>query len=222
MERDMIKVSAFRSVPPFARGLVRDLRVRWALEEAGIPYETRLIGPEEQASKAYRALQPFGQVPTYEEDGLALFESGAIVLHVAHCSPALMPADANGRARMTTWIFAALNSIEPHISNMVALEVFHASEEWAKQRRPALLQAAQTRLAALSNWLDGHDYLEDRFTAADLLMTTVLRIGHRARLTAAMPTLEAYRLRCEARPAFQKALAGQMADFSAEVQPAAG
>jgi glutathione S-transferase len=220
MERNVIKVNAFRSVPPFARGLVRDLRVRWALEEAGLPYETRLIGPEEQASKAYRALQPFGQVPTYEEDDLTLFESGAIVLHIAQRSPALMPANANGRARMTTWMFAALNSIEPHISNVVTLEVFHASEEWAKQRRPALLQMAQARLAALSNWLDGRDYLEDRFTAADLLMTTVLRVAHRAGLTATMPILEAYRLRCEARPAFQKALASQMADFSREEQPA--
>jgi len=210
----MIRVTAFRWAPPFARGLVRDLRVRWALEEVGLPYETRLIGPEDQASKAYRALQPFGQVPAYEEDDLSLFESGAIVLHIAERSDALMPADAKGRARMTTWMFAALNSVEPHIANLVTLEVFHAAEEWAKQRRPALLQAAQARLTALSNWLDGRDYLEDRFTAADLLMTTVLRVAHRTNLTAAMPILEAYRLRCEARPAFKKALASQMADYT--------
>ena len=221
MEHVVIKVSAYRRVPPFARGLVRDLRVRWALEEAGLAYETRLLGPGEQTTPTYRALQPFGQVPTYEEDGLALFESGAIVLHIAQRSPTLMPTDANGRARMTTWMFAALNSIEPHIANVVTLEVFHASEEWAKQRRPALLEVAQKRLTALSNWLDGRDYLEDRFTAADLLMTTVLRIAQRARLTAEMPILETYRLRCEARPAFQQALASQMADFSEEPQPAA-
>lgn len=216
----MIKVSAYRWVPPFARGLVRDLRVRWALEEAGLPYETRLLAQGEQTTPAYRALQPFGQVPAYEEDGLALFESGAIVLHIAQRSEALMPADANGRARMTAWMFAALNTIEPHISNVVTLEIFHANEEWAKQRRPALLEAAQKRLTALSDWLDGRDYLEGRFTAADLIMTTVLRIAERARLTAAMPELEAYRLRCEARPAFQKALASQMADFSEEVRAA--
>ena len=210
----MIRVTAFRWVPAFAQGLVRDLRVRWALEEAGLPYETRLIGPEDQASKPYRALQPFGQVPVYEEGDLSLFKSGAIVLHVAERSQALMPADADGRARMTTWMFAALNSLEPHIQNLVTLEVFHASEEWAKQRRPALLQAAQARLTALSNWLDGRDYLEDRFTAADLLMTTVLRVAQRTKLTAAMPTLEAYRLRCEARPAFSRALASHMADFT--------
>ena len=216
----MIRVTAFRWAPPFARGLVRDLRVRWALEEVGLPYETRLIGPEDQASKAYRALQPFGQVPAYEEDDLSLFESGAIVLHIAERSDALMPADAKGRARMTTWMFAALNSVEPHIANLVTLEVFHAAEEWAKQRRPALLEAAQTRLAALSNCLEGRDYLEHRFTAADLLMTTVLRVADRARLLANLPIVDAYRLRCEARPAFKKALASQMADFSEEVRAA--
>jgi len=210
----MIRVSAFRWVPPFARGLVRDLRVRWALEEAGLPYETRLIDQKDLASNSYRAMQPFGQIPVYEEDGFVLFESGAIVLHIAERAEALIPADAGGRARMTTWMFAALNSLEPHIQNVVTLEVFHAGEEWAKQRRPALLQIAQTRLTALSNWLDGRDYLEDRFTAADLLMTTVLRVAERAKLTAAMPILEAYRLRCEARPAFKKALADQMADYT--------
>lgn len=149
-----------------------------------------------------------------------LFESGAIVLHIAERSEALMPAETKGRASMATWMFAALNTLEPHIQNVVTLEVFHASEEWAKQRRPALLQAAQMRLTALSNWLDGREYLEDRFTAADLLMTTVLRIAHRAHLTAAMPILEAYRLRCEARPAFKKALASQMTDFTEETAKA--
>src|SRR4249919_3753020 len=107
-----ITVSAFRWVPPFAQGLVRDLRVRWALEEAGLRYKERLIGPEDQRSQSYRRLQPFGQVPAYEEDGLVLFESGAIVLHVAARSPVLMPADPAGRARVTTWAFAALNSVE--------------------------------------------------------------------------------------------------------------
>lgn len=215
----MITVSAFRWVPGFARGLVRDLRVRWALEEAGLPYEARLIGPEDQKSKAYRAMQPFGQVPAYEEDGLVLFESGAILLHIAERSEALMPSDAHSRARMTAWMFAALNSIEPHIQNLTAIDLFHAAEEWAKLRRPAALTMAQTRLAALSDWLDGRDYLEDRFTAADLLMTTVLRIPRHCDLVAQYPVLDAYRLRCEARPAFKKALADQMADF-AEKAPA--
>jgi len=210
----VIKVSAFRWVPDFARGLVRDLRVRWALQEAGLPYEARLIGPEDQKSAGYRAMQPFGQVPAYEEDGFVLFESGAIVHHIAAKSEVLMPADPKGRARAITWMFAALNSIEPHIQNLTAIDLFHVQEDWAKQRRPAALTMAQTRLAALSDWLDGRDYLEDRFTAADLLMTTVLRIPRHTDLIAQMPVLEAYRLRCEARPAFERALADQMADFA--------
>jgi glutathione S-transferase len=210
----MIKVSAFRWVPPFARGLVRDLRVRWALQEAGLPYESRLIGPDDQKSAGYRAMQPFGQVPAYEEDGLVLFESGAILLHIAGRSDVLMPADAKDRARMTAWMFAALNSIEPHIQNLTAIDLFHADQDWAKTRRPAALQLAQSRLTALSDWLDGREYLEDRFTVADLLMTTVLRIPRHCDLVAQMPVLEAYRLRCEARPAFKRALDAQMADFA--------
>jgi len=210
----MITVSAFRSVPPFARGLVRDLRVRWALEEAGLPYETRLLGPEDKASKSYRALQPFGQVPAYEEDGFSLFESGAIVLHIAEKSEALMPRDQKGRLRATTWMFAALNSIEPQIANLTGIDLFHAKEDWAKQRRPAVLELAQSRLNALADWLNGRDYLEDRFTAADLLMTTVLRIPRHCDLIAQIPALESYRLRCEARPAFKRALAAHMADLS--------
>ena len=209
----MIKVSAFRWVPPFARGLVRDLRVRWALEEAGLPYEARLIGPDDQRSAGYRAMQPFGQVPAYEEDGLVLFESGAILLHIAERSDVLMPADAKARARTNAWMFAAVNSIEPHIQNLTAIDLFHADQDWAKTRRPAALQMAETRLAALSDWLDQRDYLEDRFTVADLLMTTVLRIPRHCDLVAQMPVLDAYRLRCEARPAFKRALDAQMADF---------
>lgn len=210
----MITVSAFRWVPDFARGLVRDLRVRWALEEAGLPYHARLIGPEDQKSAGYRAMQPFGQVPAYEEDGFVLFESAAIVHHIAAKSEALMPSDENGRARMTAWMFAALNSIEPHIQNLTAIDLFHAKEDWAVARRPAELQRVQSRLKALSDWLDGRDYLENRFTAADLLMTTVLRIPRHSDVVAQMPVLEAYRLRCEARPAFKRALDAQMADFA--------
>jgi glutathione S-transferase len=209
-----IRVSAFRSVPPFAKGLVRDLRVRWALEEAGVAYEERLIGLDERASESYRALQPFGQVPAYEEDGLVLFESGAIVLHVAGRSEALLPSDPERRARVTTWMFAALNTVEPPIQSLAEIDLFHADEEWARLRRPAAVEAVQKRLATLSGWLDGRDYLEDRFTAADLLMTTVLRILRHTDLVARMPVLEAYRLRCEARPAFRKALADQMAAFA--------
>src|ERR1700730_1928562 len=171
-----IRVSAFRWVPPFAQGLVRGLRVRWVLEEAGRSSEERLIGSADQGSAAYRALQPFGQVPAYEEDGLTLFESGAIVWHVAERSPALLPTDTNGRARARTWMFAALNSVEPHLQNLTEIDLFHAGAAWAVERRPMVLERATRRLADLANSLDGKEYLEDRFTAADLLMTTVLRI----------------------------------------------
>ncbi len=210
----MITVSAFRWVPPFAQGLVRDLRVRWALEEAGLAYDERLIGREDQASAGYRALQPFGQVPAFEEDGLVMFESAAIVLHIAERSEALMPRDPKGRARTTTWMFAAMNTIEPAIQNLAELDLFHGGQEWANLRRPAAVDFVKKRLTSLSAWLDGRDYLENRFTAADLLMTTVLRILRHTDLLSQMPTLDAYRLRCEARPAFRKAMADQMAPFA--------
>ena len=142
-----ITVSAFRWVPPFAQGLARDFRVRWALEEAGLPYEERLIGPEDQSTESYRALQPFGQIPAIEHDGLPLFESGAIVLHIAERSEALMPSDPAGRARVTCWAFAALNSIEPRVQALGEIDLFHADAEWAKLRRPAVEQAVKTRLA---------------------------------------------------------------------------
>lgn len=211
----MIKVSTFRWVPPFAQGLVRDLRVRWALEEAKIPYEAKLIGPEDQASASYRQWQPFGQVPAYEEDGFLMFESGAIVYCIAERSDALMPSDPKGRMRTLTWMFAALNSIEPRVQQLAEIDLFNADQDWAKARRPAVLEALTKRLTALSDWLGGRDYLEGRFTAADLLMTTVLRILRHSDLLSKFPTLEGYRQRCEARPAFQKALADQMASFQA-------
>src|SRR5580704_11152167 len=156
----MITLTAFRWVPPFAQGLVRDFRVRWALEEAGIPYRERLIGSEDQATAANRALQPFGQVPAIETDELKLFESGAIVLHIAERSEALAPPDAKGRARTSAWMFAALNSVEPAVQNLAELDLFHADEVWAQARRPQALEAVQKRLGALEDWLGGRDHLE--------------------------------------------------------------
>ena len=211
----MITLTAFRSVPPFARGLVRDFRVRWALEEAGIPYRERLIGSDDLASPGYRALQPFGQVPAIETDELKLFESGAIVLHIAERSETLMPSDANGRARTIAWMFAALNSVEPSIQELGRLDLFHAGEAWAAARRPTAIEAAQKRLTALEEWLGGRDYLEDRFTAGDLLMTTVLRILRHTDIVSGRPALKAYQERCEARPAFQKAMADHLRPFAA-------
>lgn len=217
----MIRVSAFRWVPPFAQGLVRDLRVRWALEEAGLPYEARLIGPEDKSSADYRRLQPFGQVPAFEEDGLVLFESGAIVLHIAERSPALLPADPKGRARARTWAFAALNSVEPHAQNLAEIDLFNADRDWARVRRPAVLARLTTRLNEVATALGDREYLEGRFSAGDLLMTTVLRIlRHTDLLRSDFPVLDAYRMRCEARPAFGRALAAQMQPFAAN-EPAA-
>ena len=208
-----ITVSAFRWVPPPVRGLVRDLRVRWALEEAGLPDTTKLIGPQDQASAEYRAWQPFGQVPAFAQDGIELFESGAIVLHIAEQSEALMPRDAVGRARVQTWLIAALNSMEPAIQQLTEIDLFHSVAEWTQQRRPQVEDRVKLRLAALATSLGERDYLVDRFSAADLLMVTVLHNLRHTDLVAQHPTIKAYCERCEARPAFQKALRDQLADF---------
>ena len=217
----MIRLTAFRWVPPFAAGLVRDLRVRWALEEAGIAYEERLIGQGDQDSPDYRAVQPFGQVPVLEEDGLTLFESGAILLHIGEKSAVLLPRDPAARGHAIQWIFAAINSIEPHVQNLSLIDLFYANEEWAKLRRPGAEQMVEKRLDALAERLGSRDYLDsDVFTAGDLMMTTVLRILRHTDLVARRPALAAYQQRCESRPAFQKALAAQLAPF-AENAPSA-
>jgi glutathione S-transferase len=212
----MIRVTAFRWVPPFAQGLVRDLRVRWALEEAGLPYEEHLIGPQDQKSDRYRALQPFGQVPVLEEDDTAMFESGAIVLHIAERSPALMPDDGHERERVRTWMFAALNSIEPPIMMINFMDLQPGGvPEGAKALRETVAGWIDMRLDNLAKFLGDREHLvADRFTAADLLMTTVLRILRNTDLVAQRPTLDAYKQRGEARPAFRNALDAQMAAFA--------
>ena len=207
----MITVFALKHPPTFAHGLTRDLRVRWALEEAGLPYQARLIDPETQASAEYRAHQPFGQIPVFEEDGLVLFESGAIVLHISRQSDALLPADPKAKARATTWVLASLNSVEPAIVQLIGIDALNAGQEWARLRRPDVIRVIERRLAELATWLGERDYLEDRFTAGDLLMTTVLRMLRHTDLVKAVPALHAYQARCEARPAFQRALSAQMA-----------
>ena len=209
----MITISAFKWVPPFAQGQVRDLRARWALEEAGLPYRARLIDADDQASTSYRALQPFGQVPIFEEDGLVLFESGSIVLHIGERSETLLPSGAAARARAITWLFAALNTIEVVIQPLAEIDLFYAGKDWAKARRPEAEKAVKRRLAELTARLGDGDYLEDRFTAGDLMMTTVLRILRHTDLVESEPRLHAYKLRCEARPAFQRAFRDQMAGF---------
>ena len=211
----MITLTTFQWVPPFVQGLVRDLRVRWALEEAGLPYALKLLAPGEADGPAYRALQPWGQVPIIDDDGLVLFESGAIVLHLAERSEALGPRDPAGRATTAQWVFAALNSIEPHVQNLAVLDLFYAEEPWAQARKPGADAFCRMKLAALARRLDGRDWLEDRFTAGDLMMATVLRNLRHTDVVTADAVLGPYLARCEARPAFQKALADQMATFAA-------
>jgi len=210
----MVTISAFKWVPEFAQGQVRDLRVRWALEEAGLPYRTRLLEQGDQDKPDYRALQPFGQVPILEENGLVLFESGAIVLHVGERSEALLPKEAGARARAVQWLIAALNSVEPFVMNVALIDLLYANEEWAKLRRPGALAFAQKRLSALSSSLGDKPYLDgDGFTAGDLMMTTVLRILQYSDIIARENRLAAYVERCTARPAFKRALDAQMDDF---------
>src|SRR5688572_10769281 len=210
----MITISAFQSVPDFAQGIVRDLRARWALEEAGLSYRTRLLAQGDQDKPAYRAAQPFGQVPILEENGFVLFESGAIVLYIGERSEALLPKEPAARARATQWLIAALNSIEPSIMNVALIDIFYAKEEWAKLRRPGAVEFVQKRLAALSAALGDKPYLDgDRFTAWDLMMTTVLRILRHTDIVTSDPRLAAYIERCTARPAFQRALDAQIGDF---------
>ncbi len=212
----MITISAFRWVPEFARGQVRDLRVRWALEEAGLSYQCRLLEQGDQDKAEYRSMQPFGQVPILEEDGLVLFESGAIVLHIGARSDSLLPHDPAARARATQWLIAALNSIEPYVMNVALIDLFYKEEEWAKLRRPGAVAFVQRRLAALSKSLGDKPYLDgERFTAGDLMMATVLRILHHTDIVSSDARLAAYVARCTARPAFERALAAQMGDFRA-------
>ena len=209
----MLTLTTFRSVPEFAIGYVRDLRVRWALEEAGLPYAVRTLAFQEAATPAYRREQPFSQIPVLQDGGLTLFESGAILLHLGERSPALLPVDADARARVTAWMFAALNSVEPYVGNLVSLVVFSAGEPWAAGARPAAEAMVNKRLRDLDDWLDGRQWLENAFSAADILMTSVLRLVDSMKMVEAYPRVMAYRDRCMARPAFKKALADQVAHF---------
>ena len=211
----MITITAFKWVPPMAQGLVRDLRVRWALEEAGLASNVRLIDGSVQRTEDYLAMQPFGQVPVMIEDNLTLFESGSIVLRIGERSEALLPRDEAEKARAVTWVFSALNSIEIAIMQLSQIDLFYAKEQWAITRRPAAEQWVRQRLADLANALGDKPYLEGRFTAGDLIMVTVLRILRHTDLVAEHANLAAYVARCEARPAFLRALEGQMSAFRA-------
>jgi glutathione S-transferase len=210
----MITLTTYAWVPDFAAPLMRAFRVRWALEEAGLPYNVRLVtlGPE-QRSPEHLARQPFGQAPAIEEGGLTLFESGAIALYIAEKSEALMPRDDIGRMRATAWVFAALNSVETAVQQMGEITFFHKDEAWTKERLPQVESFTRQRLAAVEAALGDRDYLEGRFTVGDLMMADVLRIVDDTHLIDAFPKLKAYKERCEARPAFQRAMTAQLEGF---------
>ena len=211
----MITITGFKWVPDFAKGLVRDLRVRWACEEAGLPYQTRLIDHEEKNTDAYRVLQPFCQVPAYEDGEVSIFESGAMVLRIAEKSEALLPLADPARARAIAWIFAALNSVEPSIISLISVDVFNADKPWSKDARPTVEALVKAKLGHLARRLDGRTWLEaDRFTAGDLMMATTLRFLRHTSVVTADPVLGPYLARCEARPAFQRALEAQLSSFT--------
>jgi glutathione S-transferase len=208
-----IELTTFGWVPPFARGQVRDLRVRWALEEAGLDYCVRTVGP---IPPGYEREQPFCQVPAYREGDLQLFESGAIVQHIGEKDERLLPRDPVARARAIQWSYAALNSVEPWMMGYATLDAFYPDQEWAKLRKPSARDELIKRLGRVAEWLGDKQWLEgDRFTIGDLLMIAVLRItGDEGGPVAEHPTLEAYRARGIARPAFRRALADQLALYA--------
>lgn len=216
----MREVTAYNWVPDFAQGFVKDLRVRWALEEAGLPYTERLIDHEQKLQPEHLARQPFAQVPVYRDERVEMFESAAIVMHIAESSDALMPPAAS-RARVMSWAFAALNSIEPFVMNVTGTQLFHAEAPWAAGYLENARAVLDQRLKRLSAWLETRKYLEaGQFTAADVLMASVLRELERDGTLAAHPVLEAYCQRCLSRPAFKRALEAQLAVFADAEVPA--
>src|SRR6185369_880029 len=209
-----IEITAFRWVPEFAQGLVRDLRVRWALEEAGLDYRVRLLG--QQRPIEYLKEQPFDQVPCFRDDSVQIFETGAIVQYIGEKSEALLPRDPQGKYRAIQWTYAALNSVEPAVINLLLIDVFFTHEEWAKMRRPGAADFARLKLRRVSEWLGDRQWLEgDRFTIGDLAMITELRFLRHTNLVAEFANLAAYLKRGEDRPAFQRALADQLAVYAA-------
>ena len=215
-----VEVTAFRWVPDFAAGLVRDLRIRWALEEIGRPYRVRLLDALNPRPADYFQEQPFGQVPAYRDEEVRLFESGAILIHLGLGDGRLLPTDANGRGRAVAWLIAALNSVEPMILELINIDIFNRGQDWTKERRPQVVEKIETRLKLLADALGDKDWFEDRFTIGDLMMVAVLRTLRHTDLVAGQPRLEALVARGEARPAFQRALADQLTVFR-ENQPEA-
>jgi len=213
-------ITAFEQSPDRGQGLARDMRVRWALEEVGQPYDVRLVSFTEMKQPAHRALHPFGQIPTYEEGDLALFESGAIVFHIAECHAGLLPDDAKARAGAITWMFAALNTVEPPIVDREMATILEHDKPWYAERLTILDERVRARLGELSSRLGRANWLDGAFSAGDLLMVTVLRRLGGSGLLDGYPNLGAYVARSEARPAYKRAFQDQLAVFTG--QPPAG
>ena len=206
-----ITITAFERSPDGGKGLARDTRVRWALEEVGLPYEVRLVSLRAMKEPEHLALHPFGQIPTYEEGELALFETGSIVLHIAEHHPGLFPVDANARARAITWMFAALNTVEPPILELSTAKLLEGNRPWTAERLPLVANRVRARANQLVRRLGDGDWLDGEFSAGDLLMVSVLLRLRPSGLLNEFPGLAAYVARGEARPAYQRAFAAQLA-----------
>jgi glutathione S-transferase len=207
-------ITAFAASPDRGQGLARDTRVRWALEEVGQPYEVRLLSFAEMKQPAHLALHPFGQIPTYEEGDLALFETGSIILHIADHHAGLLPDDANARARAITWMFAAVNTVEPPILDLVTAKLLEGDKPWSKERLPLVEDRIHNRLKPLSARLGDAEWLDGAFSAGDLMMVHVLQRLKPSGLLAGYPSLAAYVARAEARPAYKRAFAAQLAVYT--------
>lgn len=208
-------ITAFERSPDGGRGLARDMRVRWALEEVGQPYEVRLVSFKTMKEPEHRELHPFGQIPTYEEGDLALFETGSIVFHIAENHKGLLPVDANARARAITWMFAALSTVEPPIIELANAQLLESDRSWSKERLPLVIDRVRTRLRELANRLGDADWLDSVFSAGDLMMVHVLQRLKSSGMLDEFPNLAAYVARGEARPAYKRAFNAQLAVFTA-------
>jgi glutathione S-transferase len=211
--RSDIEITAFRWVPPFAAGLVRDLRIRWALEEIERPYRVRLLDALNPRPHEYFAEQPFGQVPAYRDGDVQLFESGAILIHLGLQDERLLPTDVEQRMRAIAWLIAALNSVEPMFFELATINIFAKGEAWTEERKPQVIDNIRKRLALLAEALGEDEWFEGRFTIGNLMMVSVLRNLRKSGLVEEQPALAAFQQRGEARPAFQRALADQLAVF---------
>jgi glutathione S-transferase len=209
-------ITAFKESPDRGRGLARDMRVRWALEEVGQPYEVRLVTFQELKAPEHRARNPFGQIPTYEEGDLTLFESGSIILHIAEAHPGLLPKDADARARAITWMFASLGTVEPPILELQNAKFLDTEKPWSEQRIPIVMDRIRGQLKQLAAHLGDAEWLDGAFSAGDLLMVHVILRLRPSGILDEYPNLAAYVARGEARPAYKRAFAAQLAVFTAQ------